>query len=95
MRQAGIQAAMVVMLLTAGAASEASMTALERQRLLAHLEMTSAWLIDEVSGLSAVQLAFKPSDDAWSIAQVLDHLVLVGPIYWDDLQQALATARVC
>ena len=92
MRKEAIQAGIVVMLLSAGVVSEASMTAVERQRLLAHLEMTSAWLIDEVSGLSPAQLAFKPSDDAWSIAQVLDHLVLVAPIYWNDLQAALATA---
>lgn len=68
----------------------AGMTALERQRLVAHLEMTGGWLIDEVSGLSPAQLAFKPSADAWSIMEVLDHLVVVGPIYWKDLQAAVA-----
>jgi hypothetical protein len=66
------------------------MTPIERQRVVAHLEMTSAWLLDEVSGLSAAQLAFRPSPDAWSILQVLDHLVVVGPIYWKDLQAAVA-----
>ena len=67
----------------------AGMTTLERQRLVAHLETTGAWLVDEVSGLSPAQLAFKPSADAWSIMEVLDHLVVVGPIYWQDLQAAL------
>jgi hypothetical protein len=76
-------------LLAVGAHAQVGMTALERQRLLSHLEMTRAWLVDEVSGLSDTQLTFKPSPDAWSIAQVLDHLVMVGPIYWNDLQQAL------
>ena len=47
--------------------------------------MTSAWLMDEVSGLSEAQLAFKPSKEAWSIAQVLDHVVVVAPIYWAGL----------
>jgi uncharacterized damage-inducible protein DinB len=83
--------AAAMVLLTAGANAQAGMTAIERQRLLAHLDMTRAWLVDEVSGLSDAQLTFKPSPDAWSIAQVLDHLVMVGPIYWNDLQQALAT----
>jgi hypothetical protein len=84
----------VVALLTLAAETkgESSITALERQRLLAHLEMTSAWLIDEVSGLSSAQLVFKPAPDAWSIAEVLDHLLVVAPIYWQDLQEALMTA---
>ena len=81
-----------LVMLAAGMRGEASITELERQRLLAHLEMTSAWLMDEVSGLSEAQLAFKPSKEAWSIAQVLDHVVVVAPIYWQDLQRALATA---
>jgi hypothetical protein len=66
------------------------LTALERQRLLAHLEMTQAWLLDEVSDLTPVQLAFRRSADEWSIAQVLEHLLVVAPIYWKDLQAALA-----
>lgn len=65
------------------------MTPAERQRLSAHLEMTSGWLIDEVSGLTPEQLAFKPGPNDWSIAQVIDHLLVVGPIYWNDLQAAL------
>jgi uncharacterized damage-inducible protein DinB len=88
MRQAGLT--VVVLLLAAGASGEASISALERQRLLAHLEMTSAWLMDEVEGLSDAQMTFRPAPDAWSIAQVLDHLVVVAPIYWQDLQRALA-----
>ena len=67
----------------------APLTATERQHLVAHLEMTAAWLADEVAGLSAAQIAFQPDPDAWSIAQVVDHLVVVAPIYWRDLQSAL------
>jgi PelA/Pel-15E family pectate lyase len=65
------------------------MTDIERQRLLAHLDMTAAWLADEVAGLSAEQLEFRPAPGRWSIAEVLDHLVVVAPIYWRDLQTAL------
>ena len=67
----------------------APLTATERQHLVAHLETTAAWLSDEVSGLTAAQIAFQPDADAWSIAQVVDHLVVVAPIYWRDLQAAL------
>ena len=65
------------------------LTEVERQRLISHLDMTERWLNDEVSRLSPAQLAFRPAPDAWSIMQVVDHLVLVGPIYWQDLQKAM------
>jgi DinB family protein len=83
-------ASSAVLLLTLTAALHAvPLTDLERQRLIAHLQMTEQWLRDEVSQLSPAQLAFKPSPDAWTITQVLDHLVVVGPIYWQDLQRAM------
>jgi uncharacterized damage-inducible protein DinB len=67
----------------------APLTALERQRLIAHLESTRDWLMDEVSTLTPAQLEFRPAAEVWSIAQVLEHLVVVGQIYWDDLRAAL------
>jgi uncharacterized damage-inducible protein DinB len=67
----------------------AGITDQERQNLLSHMALTSSWLIDEVSGLSEAQTEFRPKPEAWSIAQVLEHLVVVAPIYWDDLQTAL------
>ena len=74
--------------LTAAVASAEPLTPLERQRLVAHMEMTARWLEEEVSGLSPRQLAYRPSSTAWSILEVVDHLVVVGPIYWKDLQNA-------
>jgi hypothetical protein len=71
------------------ASSAAPLTGLERQRLIAHLQMTASWLADEVTGLSSTQLAFRPAPGAWTILEVIDHLVVVGPIYWQDLQAAL------
>ena len=68
--------------------AEPPITDLERQRLVAHLEMTASWLEDEVRGLSAAQAAFRPARSSWTILEVLDHLVVVGPIYWKDLQSA-------
>ena len=76
-------------LVVSGSARSGPLTDLERQRLIAHLDMTERWLTDEVSRLSSAQLAFKSAPDAWSIMQVVDHLVVVGPIYWRDLQNAI------
>jgi uncharacterized damage-inducible protein DinB len=71
------------------APAAAPMTTLERQRLLAHLDLSSRWLHDEVAGLSPAQLTFRRAPDAWTILEVIDHLVVVHPIYFDDLQNAL------
>ena len=75
--------------LGAGTSVAAPMTALERQRLVAHLEMTASWFVDEVSRLSPAQIVFRPTPESWTILEVIDHLVVVGPIYWQDLQNAL------
>jgi hypothetical protein len=82
--------AVAVIALTVSAAPSArAISEQERQRLLAHLDMTAAWLVDEVSGLTPAQLEFRPGPEEWSIAEVLEHLVMVGEIYWQDLQTAL------
>lgn len=72
-----------------GVSAAAPLTDVERQRLIAHLELTERWLVDEVSGLSPAQLGFRPAAGAWTILEVLDHLLVVGPIYWQDLQRAV------
>jgi hypothetical protein len=88
MRRAITMAALLLALVSHS--SEAGpLTERERQRLIAHLDMTERWLADEVSRLSPAQLAFRSAPDAWSIMQVVDHLVVVGPIYWQDLQTAM------
>jgi hypothetical protein len=79
---------LAIVLMVSAAAAAAPLTELERQRLISHLDMTEAWLVDEVAGLSAAQLSFRPAPGAWTILEVLDHLVVVGPIYWKDLQSA-------
>ena len=92
MRKQLLAAAFVVVAQAIPAAAPPPITELERQRLVAHMQMTASWLEDEVSRLSAAQAAFRPSATAWTILEVLDHLVVVGPIYWQDLQDAKPVA---
>lgn len=73
----------------AGPPEAPALTSVERQHLVAHLEMTAAWLADELAGLTPAQAGFRREPGAWTIAEVLDHLVVVAPIYWQDLQTAL------
>jgi DinB superfamily len=66
----------------------APMTDGERQRLLAHLDMTESWLVSEVSGLSAKQLRFRRAPDTWNIMDVVEHLATAEPQYWKQLQDS-------
>ena len=77
-------------LLSLTLAPQGQIAALDRQRLVAHMEMTASWLVDEVSKLSPAQVEFRRAPGTWSILEVLDHLVVVGPIYWQDLQKGVA-----
>ncbi len=78
-----------VLALILAAPAGAQMTNLERERLLAHLEMTASWLTDEISTLSQAQLEFRRAPGTRSILENLEHLVVVAPIYWEDLQRAV------
>jgi uncharacterized damage-inducible protein DinB len=83
-----------VLILSSAATAAVELSELERQRLVAHIEMTGAWLVDEVSGLTPAQLEFRGAAGSWSIGEVLAHLTLVGPIYWNDLQEAIKAPAV-
>jgi hypothetical protein len=84
--------AMLMFALSTDSAQAASLTPLERQRLVAHLEMTGSWLVDDVSGLSPAQLQFRPAPGAWSIMEVVEHLTVAEPIYWRQLREAMKAA---
>ena len=77
----------------AGAVQAAPLSPLERQHLVAHLEMTAAWLADELDGLTPAQASYRRQPEAWTIAETLEHLVVVAPIYWQDLRSALKQLR--
>jgi hypothetical protein len=61
----------------------------EREHLVAHLAMTQSWLTDEVSSLSPAQLNFRPAPGRWTVAEVVQHLVVAEPNYWKLLQDGI------
>ena len=71
-------------------ASAGPMTLGERQRLVAHFEMTDAWLESEVSGLSDKQLKYKMTPESWSVEEVVMHLAIAEPQYWASFKESLA-----
>jgi len=62
-------------------ASAGPMSDGERQRLLAHLEMTERWLADEVAGLSRAQLQVRMTPESWTVLDVVEHLAVAEPQY--------------
>ena len=72
------------------APTAAELSAMDRQRLIAHMDMTAGWLADELADLSQAQAEFRRAQGSWNILEVLEHLVVVGPIYWQDLQKGVA-----
>ena len=80
---------LVLFVVSLSPAMAAPMTAGDRQRVLAHFEMTEAWLLSELEGLSDTQLAFKMTPESWSIKEVVEHLAIAEPQYWTQLQESL------
>src|SRR5688572_15271722 len=74
----------------ASSAFAGPMTTGERQRLIAHLEMTEAWLESEVNGLSDRQREFKMTPESWSVEEVVMHLAIAEPQYWASFKESLA-----
>lgn len=80
----------VAVLAAASPGAAGPMTAGERQRLLAHLDLTESWLASELAGLSAAQLSFRATPDTWSIRDVVEHLAIAEPQYWKQLEDSIA-----
>jgi hypothetical protein len=57
--------------------SETGLTTEQITKASRHLSVTRGFLIESVSGLSAAQWEFKPADDTWSIAENMEHIVLI------------------
>jgi hypothetical protein len=91
MRILSALAILLTLLVHATAAAAGALTTAERQRLVAHLEMTEHWLATELDGLSAAQLTFRPSPNSWSTADVVEHLAIAEPQYWQQVQASLKT----
>jgi DinB superfamily len=82
-------AALLITIALSPALAADGMTAGDRQRLLAHLEMTESWLTSELQGLSDAQLRFHMAPGTWSITDVVEHLSIAEPQYWQRVQDSM------
>jgi hypothetical protein len=84
-----LSAVLVFLLALAFPAQADELSAGDRQRLVAHLEMTESWLVSEVGGLSPAQLTYRMTPESWSVMDVVEHLAIAEPQYWKQLQESL------
>jgi hypothetical protein len=78
--------------LLSAVAGAASLTEAEKKEGLAHLDRTSAALIAATKGLSPAQWKFKPGPDRWSIAEVLEHIVITEEFLLENTAQKVMQA---
>jgi DinB superfamily len=84
-----ISATTIVIAMSTRLLAGGPMTQRDRDNLVSHLQMTESWLVDEVSGLSPAQLEFRMAPDKWTIAEVVEHLVIAEPTYWQLFQDGM------
>lgn len=84
--------ALLLLLVITGLASQVTSTTLtneERRFALNHLKESRETFLKSVKGLSAAQLAFKPSAEAWSVQECIAHLALSEDGIWGMTSQTL------
>ncbi|MGI8961886.1 MAG: DinB family protein [Bryobacteraceae bacterium] len=84
-----ISAASILIMVGTDLLTSAPMTQRDREDLVSHLQMTESWLNDEVATLSPAQLNFRMAPGKWTAAEVVDHLVIGDPTYWQLFQDGM------
>lgn len=70
----------------------ATLSQADKQEGMAQLERTRAGVIEATKGLSEAQWKFKPGPDRWSVAEVLEHIVLVEDYLFDNTSKTVMQA---
>jgi hypothetical protein len=78
-----------VIVLIAAVISAASLTEADKKEGLAHLDRTRAGVLEATNGLSEAQWKFKPAPDRWSVAEVLEHIVVTEEFLLKRTQDVL------
>jgi hypothetical protein len=70
------------------------MTPVERAYLVSELKSSEAALLVSIRGLTPAQWTFKPTQDAWSIQECTEHLILAEDLIFGEAQKTLKTPAV-
>ena len=65
------------------------MTPAERERAVAYLAETRENLLRTARNLSPTQLQYKPAPDRWSVAECLEHIVVVEDVILANIHKSL------
>src|SRR6202165_2307947 len=65
------------LLLLCGVAFGQTLTQADKEKAATYLDETRDGLVAATKGLSEAQMKFKPAPDRWSVAETLEHIVLV------------------
>ena len=68
------------------------MTPSERERIAAYLTETRENLLRTARNLAPTQLQYKPAPDRWSVAECLEHIVVVETLILDNINNTLQQA---
>jgi len=66
--------------------------AAERDLALQHLHDSRRRLLETVSGLSPEQRSYKPTEDCWSVADCVEHIIVVEHFVLDSVDRILQSA---
>jgi hypothetical protein len=76
----------------AASAADLKLTSSELEQGRLYLQQTRSYVIGATRGLSEAQWTFKPSPDRWSIAEILEHMVLTQEFVLGPIREQLAKA---
>ncbi len=78
--------------ISAQSVPDGAMTREERDYLVEYMKTTQTVLVQAMKGVSEAQWKFKPDEQTWSIANVMEHLILTEAYFLNDLtKKILAT----
>jgi hypothetical protein len=73
-------------------ASDLKVTSSELDHARLYLQQTQNQVVGATKGLSSVQWNFKPAPDRWSIAEIVEHMVLAQDLIVGPIHEQLAKA---
>jgi DinB family protein len=90
----GIAGALSAFICLSAHAAELKVTTSEIEQAHRYLDQTRNGVIGATKGLSEAQWKFKPAPDRWSIAEIVEHMVLVQELVLGPVREQLAKSPV-
>lgn len=69
-----------------------NLTSSELEQARLYLQQTRSYITGATKGLSEAQWKFKPAPDRWSIAEIVDHVVVIQELVLGPIREQLANS---